>query len=171
METLLSIERIGFPSLSARGCDQTLEPIPQGELRRSVNGDLHFLGNVAALKYRSTIRCADQNSFSLNNEWVGSCVKVGCIQPLWFQGKTEPNGKITLPKAVRPGLFKTCSAEGKFLNSYLVGPATLNCEEEPGKLVEVCYYPLLTMYIKHFTFQSAEWEIDRNSWTLDLEEA
>ncbi|MBL8677145.1 MAG: hypothetical protein JNJ47_06985, partial [Alphaproteobacteria bacterium] len=49
-ETELTIEIIGkgnfFAPYSARECTQTLTPIPQGSLRRTINGKLVWVGQA-----------------------------------------------------------------------------------------------------------------------------
>ena len=54
MESELTINIGGFPPLSARGCEQELTPISEGEFHRDINGDLIYLGQDTHTKYKST---------------------------------------------------------------------------------------------------------------------
>ena len=82
METELILSVGGLPPLSARDCVQELIPIEQGRLRRTINGELIFVGKQWS-KYRSVIYCTDKTTLATNGLIPGTVVKVGCIQRLW----------------------------------------------------------------------------------------
>src|SRR5690348_7047911 len=88
METELVISKGGFPPLSARGCEQELIPLSLGQFRRTVNGDLVFLG-VQGKKYKTIITCSDQTVLATDGLEPGVVVTIHCIQRLW-QKATGP---------------------------------------------------------------------------------
>ena len=94
IETNLILGIPGLPPESARNCVQELTPIPNGEFKKSINGNLMFLETTQRRRYRSVISCHDINSAICDEIWIGTQISVGCIQNLWQTieiGKTEIN--------------------------------------------------------------------------------
>jgi len=62
--TLLVMSTIGVPLYSARGLTQTLTPVSEAKPtpRRTINGELRWLGLTQMQKYESTISCTDQEA-------------------------------------------------------------------------------------------------------------
>jgi hypothetical protein len=90
-ETLLVLSGIGVPPYSARGLTQTLQPIEAaGSQRRTVNGTLVDLSQAQFRKYRSTIRCSDQDAPALDGIWPGQVVTVNCIAELCCPSTDTP---------------------------------------------------------------------------------
>jgi hypothetical protein len=84
--TLLRLTGIGVPPYSARGLQQTLEPIDAAaNLRRTVNGKLRDLSLPRFQKYKSTISGNDQTPPACDGVWAGHLVTVDCIQELCFE--------------------------------------------------------------------------------------
>ena len=82
-ETLLTITGAGVPPYSARGLQQTLDPIPlTANIRRTVNGGLINLSPTQFRKYMSIITCEDQQTPAVGGIWPGSVVTVGCVAEL-----------------------------------------------------------------------------------------
>jgi hypothetical protein len=81
--TLLKMSGILVPPFSARGLQQTLEPIDaQANLRRNINGALLNLSAQQFEKYKSTITGNDQKPPSCDGVWAGKSVIVDCVAEL-----------------------------------------------------------------------------------------
>ena len=138
-DTLLVITGLITP-YSARGLQQTLEPIPQaGQLRRTVNGALVDLSVPALRKYASTISTNDQAVPALNGVWPGAQVTVDCVAELAFLTATGSADRTIVPDSSRTS-----------------GAWTF-------------YRPRLTMRIVEYQTQTDEWNAVV-SWSMRLEE-
>lgn len=71
-----------FPLFSARECLQSLEPISQTVLRRTINGTLVCVEDKGYRKFQSVISCKDTTPPAFEKLWTGTPLKVGCIQRL-----------------------------------------------------------------------------------------
>ncbi len=76
--TLLVMSPIGVPLYSARGLTQTLTPVAEAKPtpRRTINGELRWLGLQQMQKYESTISCTDQQAPRFDGIWPGQAVFV-----------------------------------------------------------------------------------------------
>jgi len=84
-ETLLVLSGIGVAPYSARGLEQTLQPIDAAaQLRRTINGALRNLSETQLRKYTTTISGSDQLSPAVNGIWPGKTVTVDCIAELCY---------------------------------------------------------------------------------------
>jgi hypothetical protein len=138
-DTLLTITGLITP-FSARGLQQTLEPIEQAtSLRRTVNGSLVDLSVAAFRKYTSTISCTDQRVPALNGAWPGVQVTVDCITELAYVTSGGSAGRTIVPGSSR--------VEGTF----------------------TFYRPRLTMRITNWQTNVDEYGASVG-WTLRLEE-
>ncbi len=106
-ETLLVITPTGVPPFSARGLTQTLEPIEAADQsRRTVNGDLVDVSDVAFRKFRSIISCVDQDVPALNGIWPGAAVTVECVAELAYLTSGGPADRTVVAGSSRvDGLF------------------------------------------------------------------
>jgi hypothetical protein len=168
-ETDLTLEIMGkeqcFPPFSARECTQTLTPLSQGTLRRTINGTLVFLGNAGHQKFQSTISCKDKAPPAFSGLWKGSILKVGCIQSLT---QTIP------PKTLRIQLEREAVTLHVYDQSAKVWPVErlqdrwLSLPSAfPGGFVT--YRPLLIMMVKKYHLETDEWGLTVG-WSLELEE-
>ena len=138
--TLLVLTGIGIPDYSARGLDQTLEPIDAtSQLRRSVNGDLIDLSNTALRKFKSTITCTDMDAPAVNGIWPGQSVTVDCVAELAYPTSGgSPD---------RPVVAGSSRVEGAF----------------------TFYRPQLTMLVASWRTTFDEWGAE-TGWRMELEE-
>ena len=84
-ETVLSITGFGLTPYSARGIQQTLEPISQSAaMRRTVNGALVDVSAPEFRKYRSVVSCEDMNVPAIDGVWPGQSVTVDCACELSY---------------------------------------------------------------------------------------
>lgn len=168
METELIIEGCNFPPLSARGCSQELSIVDQGSFRRSVNGDLVYLG-PSTHKYKSVITCEDK--VTLVNEGIlvrGMVVRIGCLQRLWQQGIL---GKITLERPYVAGSIVAMDSSQRSVEIVLIDPNTIEIshqvvENEP---IFISYRPWLSMRVVALKLYTNEWGL-KAGWQLELEE-
>lgn len=163
METELVISKGGFPPFSARGCEQELTPLSLGQFRRTVNGDLVFLG-IQGKKYKTIITCSDQAVIATDGLEPGSIVTVQCIQRLW-QKATGP--QVTLE---RPAVENTIYAIDENRQPVQI----ISCHEKEitlanEKEVFVTYRPSLNMRVLRYSLSTNEWGI-KTGWRLELEE-
>jgi hypothetical protein len=167
-ETDLILGVAGLPPESARNCRQELSPVPNGEFKKSVNGDLLFLETADRRRYRSVISCRDVNSPLIDGIWVGSQLTVGCIQNLWQA--IEPG--VLKIKLIRPAVEGSVCAVNKtgtpvqFTESE--GNEVELQRQQPEKIF-VCFRPWLTMKVVDFSLETDEWGMS-GGWKLVLEE-
>lgn len=166
-ETNLILGFAGMPPQSARNCMQELSPIPNGEFRKTINGNLLFLQAVERKKYKSTIICKDVNSPIADGMWVGSQILVGCIQNLW-QAIEPGNLNADLIRPAVAGSVYAVNNFGekiKFKSRDNAVELYKKCEER----VFICFRPWLTMQITDFAIETDEWGTN-SGWKLQLEE-
>ena len=84
-ETQLVITGMGVAPYSARGLEQTLQPISgAGQMRRTINGALVDISETALRKFSSTISGTDQLSPAVNGIWPGMSITVDCVVELAY---------------------------------------------------------------------------------------
>jgi hypothetical protein len=168
MQTELTLSLGGLPPLSARGCVQELTSVPQGEFKRSLNGELIFVGNPQH-KYKTTLHCSDQSVMATNGLAIGAEVVVGCIQALCH--KIPPSDKavsLTLERTPVPGTLAVVTENGDVFEAFT--SQGLHVTVDPSKKELFVYYqPLLTMRVVSFSLKTEEWP-QKVAWVLDLEE-
>lgn len=173
MQTQLIINRGGFPPFSARGCRQVLQPRLTGELRRTVNGELHYTGQKHHHKYISTITCHDKAVPALEGLWRGELVVVACIQHLWQEVDMNETIPKTVIKLERPAVQESVSVVdniGRKISFSHQKPDIVEVDnQENCNKIYVCYRPHLKMYIVKFQMHTDEWD-QKCDWRLDLEE-
>jgi hypothetical protein len=171
METELILSGMGFPPLTARGCTQSLIPLIPGELRRTINGQLHYLGRETHHKYKSRIECSDQNPAGLNRLWVGSALTVCCIQTIvQVVLPSHHDGPIALVRPARDDSIQVMD-ELQQPVAFQVGPNhTLHLQNtEREKEVFILFQPILHMRLTDFSLHTQEWG-NCGKWWLTLEE-
>ncbi|TBE54475.1 hypothetical protein U8P68_10920 [Rhizobium ruizarguesonis] len=139
-ETVLVLTGIGVAPYSARGLEQSLQPIDgAGQLRRTVNGTLVDLSETQLRKFTSTITGTDQLSPVVNGVWPGRTVTVDCIAELCY-----PTSGGSPDRPVVSG------------SSRVEGAMTY-------------YRPQLSMMVADWQIKRDEYGA-QVSWTLELEE-
>jgi len=128
-ETLLILSGIGVPLYSARGLQQTLEPIAAAaNLRRTVNGNLRDVSFEPFRKYHSKITCTDQRAPAVDGIWAGMLVTVHCVEELAYPSSGSPG---------RPVVSGSDRLEGDFIFyrpvlSMMVTALSLQTDEYPA---------------------------------------
>ncbi|MDR2107812.1 MAG: hypothetical protein LBO73_04860 [Holosporaceae bacterium] len=167
-ETELILGVAGLPPESARNCQQELSPVPNGEFKKSVNGNLLFLETAERRRYRSVISCRDVNSPLIDGIWVGSQLTVGCIQNLW-QSINRGESKIKLIRPAVDGSVCVVNRIGKPIRFFKSGTDGVELRRPLGERVFVCFRPWLTMRVINFSLETDEWGMS-GGWKLVLEE-
>lgn len=104
--TLLVITGLGIPEWSARGLRQTLRPIGQAEAQaRTINGTLVDVAETQFQKYRSTIRCSDQQPLAFDAVWPGKTLTVDCVSELAYLTGGSPAKTVVSGSSRVDGLF------------------------------------------------------------------
>lgn len=138
--TLLVLSGAGVPPYSARGLQQTLQPIAAAtQMRRTVNGALVDISAAQFRKYSSSITCSDQQAPALEGIWPGEELVVDCVAELAYPIMTGSPDREVVPGSSR---------------------------DEDGFTF---YRPRLTMLVVGFTEAKDEYGAV-TSWQLDLEE-
>jgi hypothetical protein len=139
-ETLLAMTGNGIAPYSARGLEQTLQPIAAaGDLQRTINGDLKDLSEPQLRKYTSTITGSDHLSPAVCGIWPGTLVTVDCVAELAYPTATGSPG--------RPVVAGSSRVEGAY--TY--------------------YRPQLTMMVVDWNLREDEWG-RQVAWSMELEE-
>ena len=140
--TLLVMSPIGVPLYSARGLTQTLTPVSEAKPspRRTINGELRWLGLTQMQKYESTITCTDQQSPALDGIWPGQAVLINCVCELAYR-----TGE-TAGRTVVPGTTPRSTPDGF-----------------------VYYYPQIAFMVTDYNTSMEEYQHDYQ-WQLSLRE-
>jgi hypothetical protein len=150
---------------SAREVIQTLTPIPQGTLRRTINGTLVCVGNIGHRKFSSTISCKDQSAPAFEGLWKGTLLKVGCVQALTHL-ILKGTKKIQLER--EPLSLHFVDVSGKVWSAKKPKDRQLLIPNDfPGGHISYC--PWLIMRVKNYQLETDEWGLTVG-WTLELEE-
>lgn len=140
--SLLSFVELGIAPYALRGIAQTLQPIAQASnLRRTANGSLEDVSDPLFQKYKSTIRCTDQQSPGLDGVWPGLQLTMWCAVELSSEGNTGTVGLF------RPAVPNSIRQENGF----------------------TFYRPILIMRVLDYQTSFDEWPANL-AWQLDLEE-
>jgi hypothetical protein len=159
-ETNLILGFSGLPPKSARNCTQELSPIPNGEFKKSINGELLFLETTERKRYRSVISCRDTNSPIISGIWVGSQILVGCIQNLW---QVISPGELGI-KLIRPAVDQSICVINS-LGDAIKFKSTkdeVELHKTYKERVFVGFRPWLTMKVIDFSLETDEWGTSGN---------
>jgi hypothetical protein len=168
METELILSVGGFPPLSARGCIQQIIPLEQGKLRRTINGELIYIGSPIS-KYRSIIYCTDKASLATEGLNPGAPVQVGCIQRLWQKVMPDPDNKpIMLERSPVEGSVSAIDGKQNPLEIQSVNNQEIQLKDRQV-ICFVSYRPWLNMRTVRYNLQTNEWGL-KAGWQLELEE-
>jgi hypothetical protein len=166
-ETNLILGLAGLPPESARNCQQELSPIPNGEFKKSINGDLLFLETTERRRYKSVISCRDRNSPIIDGIWIGSQITVGCIQNMW---QSIAPGELKI-KLVRPPVADSICVVNNFGDAirFNLADDEVELHQPHGEKIFVCFRPWLVMKVVNFSLETDEWGMS-GGWKLVLEE-
>jgi hypothetical protein len=167
-ETLLSINGIELPVGSSRGISQTLKPIDNGDLRRTVNGDLKDLTREQNRKFESQI--SGQGSPILSTPafadvWKGSELIIDCISKL-RQNVNPSSSSATLIRDPVSGSISGLTFSGDYIDPDTVTGRDVTFSQD---VIMIRFRPKLTMLVLAISTNEDEYEA-QEGWTIDLEE-
>ena len=85
-ETVLVISGADMPPYAVRGVSDNLKPIgQQGQLARTLDGELDDLSEEQFRKYSVSISCTDQQSPALDGIWIGMPLTIDCVTELCYK--------------------------------------------------------------------------------------
>jgi uncharacterized protein YjeT (DUF2065 family) len=166
-ETELTLEIVGkgnfFAPYSARECIQTLTSIPQGSLRRTINGKLVWVGQTTQRKFKSTITCKDKAPPAFDGLWKGDKMNVTCLHTLT---QSIPQGSREVILEREPASMRLYDHRGKIWQVPVEKHFSLPSTFSDGF---VTYAPRLSMMVESYTLEVDEWGLT-TCWTLELVE-
>lgn len=170
-QTNLILRGALWPPFSCRDAEQTLCPIQTGELRRTINGELCYLGSSGHHKYRTTIRCQDHTVPAMQHLWVGAEIEVACIARIWETHTDRADGVITLSRNAVRTTLEVLKNRGHPIPYEWQNENTIVIPQAHQQTVLVGYAPILHMRLVNFHYLEKEWAAqDFTTWQLDLEE-
>lgn len=168
METELILSVGGFPPLSARGCQQDLMPVPQGSLRRTINGELVMVGSQEH-KYKSTVKCNDKTSIATDGLYPGCEVMVGCIQRLWQKvAENKDNIPVILERYPVKGSVVVMDEHQKEIEVTAIDGKKIQLQDRSSTYY-ISYRPWLNMRTITYSLNTDEWGV-KGGWSLEMEE-
>lgn len=166
-ETVLVIGDLFFPVGAGRGITQTLTPLDNGRLRRTVNGQLIDTTRAANRKFSSSITCTDMDSPSLAGVWKGTEFTIECIAEL-NQLVSPAADTVTLIRNAVPASIFGITAGGD-----RIAPSSFDDETFEAVFAEdviaVNFRPILDMRVTDFSIDEDEYGAE-TAWNLGLEE-
>jgi hypothetical protein len=161
-----------FPPFSCREAEQTLTPLQTGELRRTINGELCYIGASQHHKYQTSIKCQDRNNPALQHLWVGAEVEVECLARLWESHDIVADDlAVQLSRPYVLSSVEVINQAGHAVEYEVLDNHHIKIPVAVNSSVLIGYAPILKMRIKNFQYCTKEWAIaDPNTWQIDLEE-
>lgn len=166
-ETELVLGNLVLPAGSGRGITQSIQPIDNGDVRRTVNGTLLDLTREENRKYESQIQVQDMATPTLAGIWKGQTLNpVECITPF---------RELVSPASATHTLIRTPVAGSVWGYDDVTGekvfPTIVAGEDitfaAPVNFIE--YRPSLVMMVLAFTTDRDEYGAVEG-YTIDLEE-
>ncbi len=162
-ESVLVISNLGFPPLSLRGCTQELIPIPNGEFKKTINGELVFVRSSNIQKYKTVIKCSDVAAPAIGNLWIGSMVNISCIQNIW-QSYDSYEEEVVL---LRPPVQHSVVAIDKIGNILrcTVDGTNVRVLDKSDSGMFIAFRPCIKALITDFKTEFDEWNMKSN-WSI-----
>jgi len=165
-ETILTLGSLVIPVGAGRGITQTIKPISNGALRRTVNGTLKDLTRIENRKFESQIRCTDMATPSMAELWKGNQITVGCIQTLNQLVNPEASSTTLIRDPVSGSVVGFKADGSKLTPTSVVGRVATFA----SNIERVEFRPSLTMLVVATSFDVDEYAAEEG-WSIDLEEA
>lgn len=164
-ETVLKLGDLVIPVGSGRGISQSIKPIDNGDLRRTVNGKLIDMTREQNRKFESQITATDMATPTFAGVWKGSEIEVECIAKL-RQYASPASAVMTLIRTPVPGSIFGFTATGEKLQPESVDDLEITFA---SPVVFVAYRPILLMMVIATSWDDDEYAAEE-AWTIDLEE-
>jgi hypothetical protein len=166
-DTLLRLDALPWPPFSARAARQALEPLGLGALKRSVNGELAYVG-TGAEKFRSTIRGRDAEAPDFDGVFRGMETSVDCIAELTARISVGGSGAVLARDPV-PGSVRALDASGAEVEISGIEGREVSLAGPAAGDVFVVYRPRLAMLVEGWACERDEWGAVV-SWEITLVE-
>lgn len=164
MDSQLRIEGMTFPPFSCRNAKQTITPITWGEFRRTVNGDLRYVGLDAFHKYKSVIECEDEVLPPFHQGWIGQDVCLHSLGTITEHHTVSVKNDLCLHRQAAE-LSVKCAYEIRSVEGNTV---TFEGDMR-GQTICLSYRPILHVKITKFAMKDHEWD-NVSGWVLETEE-
>lgn len=161
-DTSLIIDGILIPVGAARGVKASLELIDNGQLRRTVNGELVDLTRTTSRKYKLSLSCSDLSTPTLADLVRGQQVQV--VPPKRLRQAVPASGQVTLRRPAADGTLRAHAADGATVEYAVAGDVVT---APAGSIVS--YLPVLDMLVSSVSHDAEEWDATE-SWSVELEE-
>lgn len=164
-DTILVLGDIVIPVGAGRGISQSFEIISNGELLRTVNGELVDLTRPENRKFRSSISCTDQAYPAIIDVWRGKTISVSFIEK--FRQTVAPAAlTVDLIRDYVPGSIIGRTAAGARITPTGVVDNTATFAQN---IIMVEYLPVMDMKVVSYDVDRDEWQAE-TGWSLELEE-
>lgn len=167
-ETILVLGDLEIPAGAARGITQTLQPIDNGDVRRTINGTLTDLTRVVNRKFASQISIADQATPAIAELFKGQTLLVESITKL-RQNVSPPSTTETLIRDPVVSSVLGRDAACTPITPTIVGGTGNRDITFATPVVMIEFRPILNMMILQYSLNTDEYGAEEG-WTLDLEE-
>lgn len=164
-ETILTLGNIVIPIGAGRQITQTLQPIDNGDLRRTVNGTLKDLTRLENRKFSGQIRCTDMSTPAIAELWKGQIILVDCIQPLNQNISPTSLTAILIRDPVAGSIYGYDAAGNKHQPSLVNGRDV----EFLVNVLNIRFRPRLNMMVLATSIDVDEYPAEEG-WSIDLEE-
>lgn len=167
VETVLKVGNLVFPVGSDRGITQSLAPIDNGDLRRTVNSLLVDTTREVNRKFTTTINCTDFDAPTLAGVWKGSEFTVESIAYL-NQVVNPASSTVTLIRDAVTTSIIGVKADGSQISATGFSHITLVATFAENVVV-VKFRPILDMLVVEVSSDTDEFEAGVG-WSVTLEE-
>lgn len=167
MKQDLIINMQDFPPLCFANACQELMPMPSGEFKKSLNGNLIYFENTQNRKYKSVISASDMNTPLLHNLWIGCVLSVKCIPNIW-QIIPAQSSEIEIFRNFDPDSISLIDSDTQCYNYSISGSKILITQPQDRQLY-LSYTPIMQMMVTNFETKMSE-DFTSNKWTLYLQE-
>jgi len=168
-ETVLKFGDIALPTGSSRFISQTLQPIDNGDVRRTVNGNLRDMTRDENRKFEGQLSSTDQATPALAGVWKGSIHIVECVKK--FRDNLSPAAAaVTLIRdPVVGSVFGYVADPCEKVLPDTVGGVGNRDITFPQDVDYIEYRPILTMMVLANSINEDEAAAEEG-WQIDLEE-
>ena len=156
-----------LPVWSSRGVIQSLMPLRQPSLSRTIDGRLIDLSAPWERKYRSRVTCRDKRPAAFEGLWIGAALEVDCVSALYCPLPENARAPISLARTPVPGSVVLETEDGDLIALAPKGTQVSLPPHTPGHFL--VYRPRLSMRLTHFSSETDEWGLDVG-WDMELEE-
>lgn len=170
--TALTLSIGGMTPLCAEECMEILAPLCLGQTKRTINGDLIFLGEEEIKKYACVIKGKGRMPPALEGLKRGKKVKVGCLS--WLTQKFMGDGRTKEVSLEKEPVSQSVVAYTETQEHWTIGQhehrkMVFNTPPPLGTTVFITYRPHLWMMVLELGFETHEWDL-HCQWFLKMEE-